>query len=147
MKYDDAYETCVSTYASLRLFSDGVDPDSLTAILNLVPTTSFRKGEPYGNHGHVRKFNGWLLLISSEHFIDSKDSRRHIDWILERIGNKSQELTGLRSKGVEIDISCLWLSKGQGGPTISPQQMTELARLGIDVWWDVYFDNSQTRTS
>jgi hypothetical protein len=37
-----------------------------------------------------------------------------------------------------------WDSKsGEGGPTISPVQMKRLAELGIELWFDVYFDGEE----
>lgn len=138
MEYDDDFPTCVSTSASLRLLSSAMDPTSMTAILGISPSRSFAKGEVYGTHGHVRKFNGWFL--DSEPAVSSKDTRRHIDWILSQVGDKAPQFAHLRSKGVDTDISCLWISTGQGGPILSPSQMEVLARLGVDVWWDVYFE-------
>jgi hypothetical protein len=43
----------------------------------------------------------------------------------------------LASQGVKIDICCLWFSEsGHGGPTLSPQQLSKLGELGIDLWFD-----------
>jgi Domain of unknown function (DUF4279) len=141
--YDDDFATCTRTYATLRLFSNDIEPTSITAVLNIPPSKTFIKGQPHGQHDHIRKSNGWFL--SSEREVNSKDTRRHIDWLLSRISDKSAQLAELRSKGVEVDISCLWESVGQGGPIISAPQMKELARLNIDVWWDVYFDEQGSR--
>jgi hypothetical protein len=42
-------------------------------------------------------------------------------------------------KGCKIDITSYWVSVGQGGPWLMPQQMLRLGALGIDIWWDIYF--------
>jgi hypothetical protein len=40
----------------------------------------------------------------------------------------------------------IWISvattyqRGQGGPTMVAEQIVEFGRLGLDVWWDIYFD-------
>ena len=138
--YDDDFPTCEQTYATLRVFSDDINPHAITLSLGVDPSESFEKGEGRGNKGALRKFHGWFL--SSEKTVESKDTRRHIDWIISKIRDKSQELAELQAKGVEIDISCLWLSNGQGGPILSPPQIKELALFNIDIWWDVYFNNS-----
>lgn len=133
--YDDDFPTCTETFSTLRLFSDVIQPSAITELLNIEPTCTFTKGEP-NDRGFVRTNNGWLL--SSEHVVSSKDTRRHIDWILSQIEPKANQLQDLRSKMVEMDISSLWVSTGQGGPVLSPTQMMVLARLELDVWWDVY---------
>ena len=34
---------------------------------------------------------------------------------------------------------CYWLSEnGNGGPILSPKQLTELGKLNIEIWFDVY---------
>lgn len=142
-KHEDDYPTCKETHALLRLFSDRIAPAEITAILHIDPTDAFAKGERHGK-GLVRKFNGWFL--SSESDVDSKDSRRHIDWLISKIQDKSAELLALQSQGVEMDISCFWLSTGQGGPILSPPQMRELARLNLDVGWEVYFTSRASET-
>jgi hypothetical protein len=136
--YDDDYPTCKSTFATLRIFSDTVSPTDITTKLQLDPTESFKKGDTMGSRGGSRKFNGWFL--SSESLINSRDTRRHIDWILAKIKDKATEISSLYADGVEIDISCAWVSTGQGGPVISTPQMSLLSALDIEVWWDVYFD-------
>ena len=72
--------------------------------------------------------------------MSSLDSRRHIDWLLERLLPVSAELTGLRRDGVAMDIFCYWVSRdGHGGPTLSPRQMRDLVTLELDCDWDVYW--------
>jgi hypothetical protein len=140
-QYDDDFPTCEETHAVLRIFSNEIQPDAITTLLNIMPSESFAKGDTQGDKGVVRKFNSWFL--SSEKIIISKDTRRHIDWLVSKIGDKLIELNELKSKNAEIDISCLWISCGQGGPVLSPPQMKELGRLNLDVWWDVYFSNPE----
>ena len=107
--YDDNYPTCRETYATLRLFSDYVDPREITATLEVLPSEAFAKGEASGDC-RSRKTHGWFL--SSKGAVDSKDSRRHIDWIVSQLRGRANELRELQSKAVEIDISCYWLSVG-----------------------------------
>lgn len=139
--YDDDWPTCVKTNATLRMFSDQVGPEAISKKLNINPTESFSKGESHGNRGLIRKLNGWLL--NTEEAVDSKDTRRHIDWLLSKLSPRKIELDELRSNGVEVDISCLWMSTGQGGPLMSPQQMAVLCQLDLEIWWDIYFDDEE----
>jgi hypothetical protein len=47
----------------------------------------------------------------------------------------------LHLMGCKIDITTYWVSIGQGGPWLMPQQMLRLGTLGIGVWWDIYFES------
>lgn len=136
MEFDDEYPTCEETYATLRVFSDQLNPDEIAQLLGLEATDSFARGQPFGP-GRVRRNSGWFL--STRNRVVSRDSRRHLAWLLDSLRLKAAPLKKLRETGAEIDISCYYLSSGQGGPTMSAVQMAELGSLGLDLWWDVYF--------
>ncbi len=138
-EYDDDFPTCVETYATLRVFSDSVAASKVDDLLGLTPTRSFERNDRHGI-GNVRTHSGWMLSSRGE--IASKDSRRHIDWLLKKLDGKYEAVTELRSAGCQIDVSCMWVSVGQGGPVLSPSQMKLLALYELEVWWDVYFDNN-----
>jgi hypothetical protein len=143
--YDDEYPTCKRTFATLRIYSDAVSTPEITARLQLEPTDCFNKGDATGSRGLTRKFNGWFL--SSESIVSSRDTRRHLDWLISKIGDKATEIARLHADRVDIDISCFWVYKGQGGPLISPPQMAALSALNIEVWWDVYYDHDSADAS
>ena len=128
--YNDNYETCSETYVTLRIYIDTKNTDELTEYLGVEPSETFAKsGE--------NKFNSWFL--SSEGKVNSKDSRRHIDYLADKLLPIEPKIKALLKEGVKMDISCYWLSEnGQGGPTLSPQQLTNLANLGIELWFDIY---------
>ena len=135
MKYDDEYSACKETYTTLLIYPGKNHPDKITELLEIEPSNISIKGE--GKRG--RKQNGWFLTTQDE--IESKDCRRHIDWLLDIIEPKSKLLLQLQSEGVRIEFTCFWVSvSGNGGPTLSPPQMKRLAILNIEIWWDVYFE-------
>ncbi len=135
--YDDSYSTCVETYSTLRVFSDTVSPDEITTLLRVEPTTAFRMGESHAGGRLKRKENGWFYCTKD--MCDSRDTRLHIDLILAAFEGRKDAVEQLRIHGCEIDITSYWVSSGQGGPWLMPQQMLKLGDLGIGVWWDVYF--------
>lgn len=140
MEYRDEYPTCSYTHAWLRVMHDTILPAEITRLLGVEPDKVQTKGEPYpgSRTDRVAPRSGWY--IESEGKLESYDARRHIDWILDRLGDKATEIQELQSRGSLVDLCCRWDSKsGHGGPTLSPSQLRRLAALGIDVWFDVYF--------
>jgi hypothetical protein len=136
-QYDDQYATCLATDSTLRIYSETVAPEEITAVLNLEPTRFFKMGEPRGTSGRLNAFHGWFY--STKGLTESRDTRRHIDLIVEALVGKTEAVHSLQERGCRVDISSYWLSIGQGGPMLSPEQMVKLAELKIEVWWDVYF--------
>ncbi len=137
--YDDSYPTCIETYSTLRVFSDDLAPEEITKLLQIEPTDSFRKGESHFQGRLRRKANGWFN--TTKNLCDSKDTRRHIDMIATSLEGRTAGVEEIHRRGCKIDITSYWLSSGQGGPCLNPQQMLSLGKLGIGVWWDVYFSN------
>lgn len=137
-EYDDNYKSCHETYVTLRIYSDSISPEEISNSLHMQPTDSTTKGEVVGiKTKKVRKHNGWFL--TSDGIVDSKDCRRHFDYLADKINPFKDELKELKSKGCEIDISCFWSSEnGQGGPTLSPKQLKKLSELEIEIWFDIY---------
>lgn len=137
--YDDGYPSCAETYATLRIFSDELSPDEISRALGIKPTTSFHKGEPISPRvQRPRPQHGWLLC--SRGCLDSRDTRRHIDWLLDEIWPVAAEFARITNGGRQADIYSFWVSaRGQGGPILSATQMRRLSFLGLECSYDVYF--------
>lgn len=134
MKYDHKYRACTRTYSTLRIYPGTGHPDAITEALQVKPSRISVAGVTGKNH-----VNGWFL--STQRKLKSKDSRRHIDWLLDKIEPVAEKINQLQKEGCSMDIMCFWGSaSGNGGPTISPEQMARLVRLNLEVWWDVYFE-------
>jgi len=79
--YDDAYATCESTFAWLRVMSEDLRPDSVTSLLDITPTHTQVRGKLSGPKStRKHKYSGWFL--ESEVHVESRDARRHLDWLL-----------------------------------------------------------------
>lgn len=140
MTFDDDYPTCLETRVTLRVFSKTLSPSAITHALNVKPSDSFSQGEPYGKKGLLRRESGWLL--TSENAVKSRDTRRHITWILDQLKERHAAIQELLRSGAELDVNCYYVSAGQGGPTMSAEQMSALGKLGLDLCWDIYFDSA-----
>ena len=137
---NDDYHTCSETYVTLRVYHDSADPDTVSAALGIEPTESQRAGEPYEWRGRTRTYrlSGWFFCSRGR--VESYDSAKHLDWLLQYLEPRHEALCVLRSQGWRMDISCLWDSHyGHGGPTLSPDLLRMLATVGIELWFDIYF--------
>lgn len=117
-----------------------LDLNEITELLAVEPTSTQRAGDLVSERsGRLRRYSGWFL--ESAGHVDSRDSRDHFAWLLERVSGKTEALNALSSRGYTVDICCRWDSaSGHGGPNMDPMQMIALGSLGIDVWFDIYFD-------
>jgi hypothetical protein len=78
-------------------------------------------------------------LLSTEGITASRDVRRHVAWILDRLAGKDEILRSLQTEECRIDIFCYWLSAdGHGGPILCPAIMRRLGELELEVGFDIY---------
>jgi hypothetical protein len=137
---DDEDPTCAKTDATLRVDPGDIDPAVVTDRLGIEPSSWQRRGEVTERAGRppkVAPLNGWFLESRGQ--VDSRDSGRHIDWLLDRVAPTAEAVRSRQEMGCRMDISCYWLSRdGHGGPTIPPTQMRRLAQLNIELWFDFY---------
>ena len=138
-KYNDEYSTCAYTHAWLRVMSEDLDPSYITKVLNIEPNKYHRKGDIRSKKTKKEHItSGWFK--STKGILDSWDARRHIDYILEKIQGKENEIALFKEKGYLVDLCVRWDSNnGHGGPTLSPSQLIGLGKLDIEVWFDIYF--------
>ncbi|MBF0548383.1 MAG: DUF4279 domain-containing protein [Candidatus Riflebacteria bacterium] len=154
---NDGYETCERTYAELRIYGDDLNPDNIAELIGLESTSSQKKGmERINSLGrkYIFKLGGWFL--SSEKYVQSKDVRRHLDWLLERLAPVKNRLFEIQEAvGITMNVNCIWWSAfGDGGPTLWPEQMQTLAELNLELVFDISFygeseescENGMTKT-
>ncbi len=119
-----------------------IDPETIARRLAIEPSKWQRKGGPMAGSlrrpQRIAELDGWFL--STRGRVRSRDLRRHIDWLLDQIEGKAAESRALRNEEGRIRISCYWASRfGEGGPTISPDQMRRLGALNLELSFDIYF--------
>jgi hypothetical protein len=140
--YNEKYVTCARTTATLRIYSDELDPREIEKYLQIPATQINRKGEartsPRGRTRILPK-NAWFL--SSEGQVASKDLRHHLDWLLAKLEGAEVRLGELQAMPeVRMSVNCVWWSAyGHGGPTLWPEQMRRLAELDLECTFDIYF--------
>jgi hypothetical protein len=140
--YDDEYANCAKTSATLRIMGDGLEPALITQQLGIEPSWGWRKGElrpvRIKNSNKTTRQRIGIWGLDTDKVVKSRDLRRHIDWILERVNGKAHIFELLKSQGYEMDVYCIWHSAGQGGPMLSPQNIAGLANLGLELDIELY---------
>ena len=139
--YDDAYSTCERTYATLCIYlPDVIDLIEFSDQMAVSPSRIQTKGEI--REGRVSRWpTAWFLEIDK--VVESKDVRRHVDWLIEKLTGKEEIIRQVLANHGRVEISCYWLSShGHGGPMLSPNTMGKLSKLGIGIWFDVYFSGA-----
>ena len=134
--------SCLETYATLRIFSQTLDPSEISRILDLDATRS-KPLDPASKYRPRRENHFWAWCTRT--IVDSKDGLEHVRTVILTLAGKEQELGELRKAGCDIDVCCYWSSSGQGGPFLDVAALTGLARLGLEICWDVYFSASDDR--
>jgi hypothetical protein len=133
---NDDYPSCERTKAVFRIHCRTNTPASISTLLNIEPSDTVEVGVaktlPSGKIGAIGAVNLWML--DSENHVESKDLRRHLDWLLNEIKPAASRIGELREAGVVMDIWCVWWSStGDGGPTIWPDQMRQIAELDLEL--------------
>ncbi len=136
--YDDNNQYCLRTYSPLRVFTADQAPEVVTRQLAINPSRVWHRGST--ETAVARRLNAWFLTSRGE--VDSRDTRRHIDWLLQALVGQDVFLQGLREAGGSTNIICFWHAAGlsEGGPGLEPSQMAMLAKLGVTISWNIYFD-------
>jgi hypothetical protein len=66
---------------------------------------------------------------------------RPYDWLLDRVVPVAEAFARVTRDGTRADVYSYWVSAhGQGGPMLSVPQMRQLAMLGLECIYDVYFE-------
>ncbi len=134
--YDDGYASCDRTVAKFLVYPGDVEPEAISKLMGITPTSMVRLGEtvinPSNNRIRVGKLNGWFL--SSEAEVQSLDLRRHLDWLLDILTPREQAIKQIQAlPNVRMTVHCIWWGKAlHGGPTLWPKQMRSLAELDLE---------------
>ena len=125
------------------------DPNAISEQLGITPThTQVRRPATLSKDNKPRRARPAAWFLETEDQVQSKDVRRHIDWLLNQLDGKSEAVQQLQAAGCEMTISCFWVSAlGHGGPMLSPEMMKRLADFGLGIDFDIYFDDETTQVS
>jgi hypothetical protein len=128
-----------SPFASFRVRGDALDPDQITHLLHVFPTTAYAKGHKYmagaGTGELIGRTGVWLL--STRGIVASENLIHHLEFIIRILVPDTKNfgpLIGLnmlllKHKDVRADVSCFWHGRfGERRPSI-PKTISDLFKL------------------
>lgn len=125
------------------LSGEFLDPDAVTAALGLVPTKSFKKGDPtpstHRNPNLRRKQGMWQLesMLPRQAPLD-----RHIEHLLDRLDTHASEIGEFLKLGYGCRFSCgCFLNRWNRGTELSPRTLGRIGALGASLGLDIYCDD------
>jgi hypothetical protein len=130
-KLDDTMGQIGRTKVSLRLFSDNLDPESVTSLLGRRPTRSWRAGEM--KFSRPAKFGSWHLQSDAPGDLDAQ--------IRGLLASLSPDIAiwNCLTKQHHADLFCgLFLTEGNQGLVLAPNTMDAIARRGLKLSLDIY---------
>ena len=129
-------ENCSETYALLRISGRAIDPADVTKKVGLVPTFSVCVGEsrPAG----TRPRDEAIWAYSTQGAVGSSDLADHVQLLMKCL---APDFRNLLPDDCRVDIQCIWRSAtGHGGPTLPAALLVAVGGRGIDLDFDIYFD-------
>ena len=131
-------------YASFRITGASLDPLDVTLALRLPPDLTYRRGEPRlrrTNSGRVvehspHRFGMWLM--SSEQWVQSPRVETHLEWLLDQIEPKAEQLRTILKNGVTADFFCFASGNSPHPPSVPRAIRNRAESLGIEIGIDYY---------
>lgn len=109
------------------------DPDAVTDILGLTPTSVARRGEVRPS-GRLHDFNKWQMQLHADPVIDGRQHANAIDTLIDQLKGRehlfAEMAKTIRPASVSI-YGGYYVSDEQQGVWLDPDQMTVLAACGI----------------
>lgn len=129
---------CSRTWATFRIMGRSVNPDAVTAMLELSPSRFHRRGDQRNSNSY---WSDGLWSLSSKGQVISTDLAKHIGWLLDRLEPMQTKIEEYADQiDVERDIFCFWESAtGNGGPSFSPWLLARIASMDLTLGLDIYF--------
>lgn len=129
-------------YTYFIVYSGGRDPEYVTKILGVVPTSMQREGEvitnPFGKR-RIAQTNFWE--INSSATVRARPISEHLDWTLSKIADRSERIRILQAQGMEIWVrAVIYTTASAWRSELTLDQMARLTALNLNYTPCVHFD-------
>ena len=132
--------------ASLRIWGEDLDPNEITALLGVSPSSSRRRGEPVSRRENapLARHGSWHLRAACNR---PGDLDQQVAFLMTAISPDLNAWRGITDR-YRADIFCgLFLENDAGGTHLSPETLMLVAERGIQIQFDIYAgdpDDKQT---
>lgn len=116
------------------------DPDAVTEILGLTPTSVVRRGEPRPS-GRLHDFNMWHLELHEAPLIDGREHATALSALIDQLKGREDLFVEMAKTIRPASISIyggFYVSDEQQGIWLDPDQMAVLAACGIGWGLDLF---------
>jgi len=116
------------------------DPDAVTDILDLTPTSVARLGQPRPS-GRLHDFNMWHLELHAAPLIDGREHAIAIAALIDQLKGREQRFAEMAKTIRPASVSIYggyYVSDEQQGIWLDPDQMSVLAACGIGWGLDLF---------
>jgi hypothetical protein len=129
-------------YRAYFTITGELDPDALTSLLGLQPSSAWRKGSVNERTGLVRKANRWNLASRLD---GSNSLEDQIEDVLAQIRPVGDKVSSLLTKFEGWIQLVGYFHENFPGLTLNPGSMIELASLNLGMDFDFYYLYSDAR--
>ena len=134
--YDDSYPSCALCFVQFRIYGGELTPDEISEVLDLQADKTDRKGDVFRSlrGERIKSKNIWQL--STRRRVDSRDLRRHLDYLLDLLLPRKERLAQLQARDDTLIYVRALHAAWCGGPVLWPQQMAGLAALDLELGFE-----------
>lgn len=118
----------VLTDVSLIIEGRDLHPEEITPIMGIEPTASRNPGPP-SRWERVDEFNGIWRVSCDEH--TTRDFLQQLNFILETMEGRREELARLADRGHEVFISVYGFAGNDSSISLPPEEVKRIALLGF----------------
>jgi hypothetical protein len=121
--------------ARLRIFSDRLLPDAISARIGLQPSKAIAKGEYHGGKTMAAKRTEWQLDSGLER---SESLDQHVSSLLRRLNSYGEAIRSLATSDCEVTFSCVVYADEAPALYFEPDWILSVGKLGAALDIDLY---------
>jgi hypothetical protein len=130
--------------ASLIFAGDRLEPDRITELMGVQPTTAYHKGEVYRrSRGHEVRGRTGLWLVSSKRRVPGGELSDHLAYLSGFLKPEegNDPIDAIRKMmcefGLEAEVSCFWYGEHGAEPPVIPEDVrAAFAQIGATIETD-----------
>jgi hypothetical protein len=125
----------------LRFFGDSLDPDLISAELDLLPSNTLNQLQSQTSRTKRRPFWAYNGHTEAGFQAEWENLEDGFEFLLERLHSKKGKVHALASQFRGLWWCGHFQSSFNGGPTFSPKLLLEIGSYGIPLCIDNYFSD------